>query len=109
MGHVNEKKTRHYMCHENTHFGHRVLTPRLMNLFLSKLEHGEEIWLEILERAGVKHTIFNTRQIYPDALMTDLAAAVAEYRGDTMDNTMQFFGKCFVKFFSNLGQVSKIC
>ncbi|XP_043279347.1 soluble guanylate cyclase 89Da-like isoform X2 [Venturia canescens] len=41
--------------------------------------------------------------MYPDALMTDLAAVVAKYRHDTIDNTMRFFGKCFVKFFSNLG------
>lgn len=47
--------------------------------------------------------VFNTRQIYPDELMTNLATALAAYTGDSMDNVMQFFGKCFVRFFSNLG------
>ncbi|KYM92221.1 Soluble guanylate cyclase 89Db [Atta colombica] len=67
------------------------------------LEFGEEVWLRILEKADCKHIVFNTRQIYPDMLMTNLAMALAAYTGDSMDNIMQFFGKCFVRFFSNLG------
>ncbi|EZA52930.1 Soluble guanylate cyclase 89Db [Ooceraea biroi] len=35
--------------------------------------------------------------------MTNLATALAAYTGDSMDNIMQFFGNCFVRFFSNLG------
>lgn len=35
--------------------------------------------------------------------MTNLAAALAAYTGDSMDSIMQFFGKCFVRYFSNLG------
>ncbi|XP_012288927.1 soluble guanylate cyclase 89Db [Orussus abietinus] len=68
-----------------------------------QLEYGEEMWLQIVESAGTKNVVFNTRQIYPDHLMTDLAAALAGHTGDTVDWVMQFFGKCFVRFFSNLG------
>ncbi|XP_072747982.1 soluble guanylate cyclase 89Db [Anoplolepis gracilipes] len=71
--------------------------------YFVQLEFGEEVWLQILEQADCKHMVFNTRQIYSDELMTNLAAALATYTGDSMDNIMQFFGKCFVRFFSNLG------
>ncbi|XP_032673100.1 soluble guanylate cyclase 89Da-like isoform X2 [Odontomachus brunneus] len=68
-----------------------------------KLEFGDKIWCHILEKADCKHMVFNTRQTYSDELMTNLAAALAAYTGDSMDNIMQFFGRCFVRFFSNLG------
>ncbi|XP_031838866.1 soluble guanylate cyclase 89Da-like [Nomia melanderi] len=68
-----------------------------------QLEYGEEIWLQILEKADCKHMVFNTRQVYPDELMTNLAAALASLSNDSVDNVMRFFGKCFVRFFSNLG------
>ncbi|XP_034936654.1 soluble guanylate cyclase 89Da-like isoform X2 [Chelonus insularis] len=61
------------------------------------------MWLEILQEAGIKFTVFNTRQIYPDNVILDLAAALAEKTGVSINNTMHFFGKCFVRFFSNLG------
>lgn len=73
-----------------------------MNFWL-QLEYGDDIWRQLLERADCKHMVFNTRQIYPDDLMTNLAAALATLSSDTVDNVMQFFGKCFVRFFSNLG------
>ncbi|KAL0134164.1 hypothetical protein PUN28_001180 [Cardiocondyla obscurior] len=71
--------------------------------YFVQLEFGEEVWFRILEKVDCKRIVFNTRQIYPDELMINLAAALAEYTGDSMDNIMQFFGKCFVRFFSNLG------
>ncbi|XP_011498155.1 PREDICTED: soluble guanylate cyclase 89Da-like [Ceratosolen solmsi marchali] len=68
-----------------------------------QLKYGEDLWLDILEKAGAKHTVFNTRQIYPDDLMTKLAAELAVHTCETVDSVMQYFGKCFVRFFSNLG------
>nr|CAD7455711.1 unnamed protein product [Timema tahoe] len=72
---------------------------------MRKLEYGEEIWREILERAGCKYTVFNTHQIYPDNLVPNLAAASAEVTGPgaTAEQFMEFFGRCFVRFFSNFG------
>nr|CAD7425198.1 unnamed protein product [Timema monikensis] len=69
------------------------------------LEYGEEIWREILERAGCKYTVFNTHQIYPDNLVPNLAAASVEVTGPgaTAEQFMEFFGRCFVRFFSNFG------
>ncbi|KAG6795862.1 soluble guanylate cyclase 89Db-like isoform X1 [Apis mellifera caucasica] len=66
------------------------------------------MWLQLLERADCKHMVFNTRQTYPDELMTNLAAALAEFNGESVENVMQFFGKCFVRFFSNLGYACMI-
>ncbi|XP_032456579.1 soluble guanylate cyclase 89Da [Nasonia vitripennis] len=68
-----------------------------------QLQYGEDLWLDVLERAGVKHTVFNTRQIYPDELMTKLASGLAVHTCETVDRVMQYFGECFVRFFSNLG------
>ncbi|XP_012250694.1 soluble guanylate cyclase 89Da-like [Athalia rosae] len=68
-----------------------------------QLEYGEEVWNHIVEAAGATHSVFNTRQIYPDNLMTDLAAALAVYNAQPVEEVMYFFGKCFVRFFSNLG------
>ncbi|XP_032674743.1 soluble guanylate cyclase 89Db-like isoform X4 [Odontomachus brunneus] len=73
------------------------------SFFYFMLEFGDKIWCHILEKADCKHMVFNTRQTYSDELMTNLAAALAAYTGDSMDNIMQFFGRCFVRFFSNLG------
>ncbi|XP_046418773.1 soluble guanylate cyclase 89Da-like isoform X1 [Neodiprion fabricii] len=68
-----------------------------------QLEYGEDVWNEILESAGIKHSVFNTRQVYPDTVMTDLAATLATCTGQSIDSVMNFFGRCFVRFFSNLG------
>ncbi|XP_076284073.1 soluble guanylate cyclase 89Db-like isoform X2 [Lasioglossum baleicum] len=73
-----------------------------------QLEYGEEVWLQVVEKADCKHMVFNTRQIYPDELMTNLAAALAALNDDSVDNVMRFFGKCFVRYFSNLGYVYTI-
>lgn len=70
-----------------------------------QLEYGEEVWQQVREQAGCKFAVFNTHQIYPDHVMTSLAAACAEVTGEgaTKDHFMQFFGRCFVRFFSNFG------
>ena len=39
--------------------------------------------------------------------MTKLAIALVNHSGDSMDNVMEFFGKCFVRFCNNLGWVKK--
>uniref|UniRef100_A0A1B0EW13 guanylate cyclase n=1 Tax=Lutzomyia longipalpis TaxID=7200 RepID=A0A1B0EW13_LUTLO len=42
-------------------------------------------------------------QIYPDSLMPDLAAALSAITGRSNEYFMIFFGRCFVRFFSNFG------
>jgi len=70
-----------------------------------QLEYGEEIWQQVMEEAGFKFAVFSTHHIYPDNVMTDLATACAMVTGEgaTTDHFIQFFGRCFVRFFSNYG------
>jgi hypothetical protein len=72
---------------------------------LFQLEYGEEVWQQVRELADCKFAVFNTHHIYPDHVMTSLAAACASVTGEgaTKDHFMQFFGRCFVRFFSNFG------
>lgn len=41
--------------------------------------------------------------------MPDLAQALSAATGETFDYFMNFFGKCFVRFFSNFGYDKMIC
>lgn len=47
--------------------------------------------------------MFYSLKIYPDSLMPDLAEALAALTGESFDYFMDFFGKCFVRFFTNFG------
>ncbi|XP_037942629.1 soluble guanylate cyclase 89Da-like [Teleopsis dalmanni] len=66
-------------------------------------EYGNNIWKEICKIVDCKHQTFKTHQIYPDKLMPDIAAAAAACTGKSFDFFMNFFGRCFVRFFSNFG------
>nr|XP_022904933.1 soluble guanylate cyclase 89Db-like [Onthophagus taurus] len=68
-----------------------------------QLEYGEEMWFKVVEMAGCKHSVFNTHQVYPDSVMEKLALSCAKVTSATSDNFMNFFGRCFVRYFSNLG------
>jgi guanylate cyclase len=50
-----------------------------------------------------KHTVFNTHQVYPDHIMGSLASVLAQITSQSYESFMNFFGKCFVRFFSNYG------
>ncbi|XP_055617436.1 soluble guanylate cyclase 89Db-like isoform X1 [Toxorhynchites rutilus septentrionalis] len=68
-----------------------------------QLEYGEHVWKQALQTTGCKFTVFNTYQLYPDSLIPDLAAALSAITGRSIDEFMVFFGRCFVRFFSNFG------
>ena len=72
-----------------------------------KEKYGEKTWNLIRLRAGVKKHVFVTHERYPDNLMIDVAGAASEVIGKqnnmNRDDFIQFFGVCFVKFFSNYG------
>ncbi|XP_058812767.1 soluble guanylate cyclase 89Db-like isoform X1 [Topomyia yanbarensis] len=71
--------------------------------YFVQLEYGEHIWRQALLTTGCKLTVFNTYQQYPDSLIPDLAAALSAITGKSIDEFMVFFGRCFVRFFSNFG------
>ncbi|XP_060524248.1 soluble guanylate cyclase 89Db-like [Cylas formicarius] len=68
-----------------------------------QLEYGDEIWQRALQMSECKYTVFNTHQVYPDHIMANLASALAQITAKSYDSFMTFFGKCFVRFFSNYG------
>lgn len=72
-------------------------------LFLLQLEYGEDVWRKALEVSECKYTVFNTHQVYPDYIMASLASALAKITTVSYDSFMHFFGKCFVRYFSNFG------
>lgn len=68
-----------------------------------QVEYGEDVWRQAMAFIDCKITVFNTHQVYSDSLIPDLAAALSEITGKSYDSFMQFFGRCFVRFFSNFG------
>lgn len=72
---------------------------------LLQLEYGEAVWTEVLKRANCPVPVFCTHQVYPDNLMKDIASACAVIINNNSDVEyfMRFFGRCFVRFFSNFG------
>ncbi|XP_060074329.1 soluble guanylate cyclase 89Db-like [Ylistrum balloti] len=69
-----------------------------------KTDHGEHMWRSVLEHIGLKNTVFTTHVIYPDHVMIDLSKACSTLIGDrTPEEYLEYFGQCFVKFFSHYG------
>lgn len=68
-----------------------------------QLEYGEEKWKEVLQVAGYKYTVFNTHQVYPDETMQTIAKACEQVTSSSYDSFMNFFGRCFVRYFSHFG------
>ena len=70
-------------------------------------KYGEEKWETIRERAAISDHMFVTHKRYSESNMQKIAEAAEEVLGEetdmTSDDFMQFFGGCFVKFFSNYG------
>ena len=68
---------------------------------------GEAKWNEIRERAGICDHMFITHKRYSESFMMKIADAAAEILGEETDmlsdDFMQYFGTCFVKFFSHYG------
>jgi len=62
-------------------------------------EYGMETWRKVCQIVDCKHQSFKTHQIYPDKLMPDFAAALSASTGESFDFCMNFFGRCFVRFF----------
>lgn len=68
-----------------------------------QLEYGEDVWQKLLLKSECKYSVFNTHQTYPDNVMSLLAEALANITSTSIDDSMMFFGRCFVRFFSNYG------
>ncbi|XP_014253023.1 soluble guanylate cyclase 89Da-like isoform X2 [Cimex lectularius] len=67
-------------------------------------EYGTAAWRQVVARVGCPSN-FNTLQIYDDRLIQDLAAAASELLNPCKSSNefMTYFGRCFVRFFTNFG------
>ncbi|KAK3594150.1 hypothetical protein CHS0354_040928 [Potamilus streckersoni] len=67
-------------------------------------DYGSDLWQNILEHAGMKNMVFSTHKTYKDDSLKKIAAAccVVLNKG-SMDEYMDYFGKCFVEFCSSYG------
>lgn len=63
------------------------------------------MWNKVIATAGCKFSVFTTHQVYPDGTMSNLATACAKITNASYDSFMDFFGRCFVRYFTNLGYV----
>ncbi|KAK3103807.1 hypothetical protein FSP39_022035 [Pinctada imbricata] len=67
-------------------------------------DYGQTKWQQVLEHAGIKNMVFTTHAVYSDETMQNLATSCACVLKDkTKEGFFQYFGQCFVLFFSNYG------
>ncbi|KAL8565377.1 hypothetical protein ACOMHN_029072 [Nucella lapillus] len=60
---------------------------------------GQEIWAQMLQKAGINSSIdFVTHKKYPLDYMPSLARAHSQIQKITYEESMYYFGQCFVRF-----------
>lgn len=57
------------------------------------LHHGEAVWEQIRERAGVSEEVFLSNEGYPDAMTYNLVAAAAELLNAPAEEILEAFGE----------------
>lgn len=76
-------------------------------------KYGEEKWDKIRECVGINDYMFIIYKCYSESMMQKIVDVSGEVFGEEMymmsDDFMQFFGSCFVKFFSYYGYDCIIC
>ncbi|XP_025087604.1 soluble guanylate cyclase 88E-like isoform X3 [Pomacea canaliculata] len=68
--------------------------------------HGEQVWQQVLQEAGLRNMVFSTHRQYSDQVMVQLASACSKVLSrflPTVDCSMHFFGTCFVTFCAQYG------
>ncbi|CAF0856685.1 unnamed protein product [Adineta ricciae] len=68
------------------------------------LGYGNQIWKKIVQELNFEHESFTTLGRYEDNLVEKIAECLADILHEgTPEYYMQFFGECFVRFFTNYG------
>ncbi|CAF0955453.1 unnamed protein product [Rotaria sordida] len=68
------------------------------------LSYGYHIWKKIVQELNFEHESFTTLGRYEDNLIEKIAECLADILHEgTLEYYMQFFGECFVRFFTNYG------
>lgn len=60
--------------------------------------HGEKVWLEIKNHAGIKEESFISMQPYPDKMTYDLVGAASELLNVEAEKILELFGEYWIKF-----------
>lgn len=72
--------------------------------FFIKENYGNDNWNMILEHGGIKNMVFSPHKLYKDEIMLNLAKSCSVVLKDrSTEEYLNFFGQCFVKFFSHYG------
>ena len=64
---------------------------------------GEETWVRVREKGGVRHSTFTTQKTYSETVIPRLAKAAVEETGMEMDHLMRKLGNHFVQFVGQYG------
>ncbi|CAF3478037.1 unnamed protein product [Adineta steineri] len=68
------------------------------------LNYGRQIWKRIVQELNFEHETFTTFGQYDDSLVTKIAECLSDIlHEETSDYYMEYFGECFVRFFTNYG------
>ncbi|CAF2064681.1 unnamed protein product [Rotaria magnacalcarata] len=68
------------------------------------LSYGNQIWKKVVQELNFEHESFTTLGRYDDNLIDKIAECLADILHEgTPEYYMQFFGECFVRFFTNYG------
>ncbi|CAF0908758.1 unnamed protein product, partial [Didymodactylos carnosus] len=66
--------------------------------------YGHQTWRRIVQELNFEHDSFTTLGRYDEDLIEKIALCLADILHDgTPDKYMEFFGECFVRFFTNYG------
>ena len=78
-----------------------LLCENLRDMIIRK--HGEAMWIQVHENAGVKSQSFVLHTVYSDAAISHLARAYAEITSKSVDSIMKELGISFVTFVEKNG------
>ena len=65
--------------------------------------YGEEMWLKVREKGGIRHSTFTTQKTYSETVVPRLAKAAADATGLELDHLMHKLGNHFVLFVGQYG------
>ena len=83
----------------------------LVNIAIRDLilgQHGEEVWLEIVQRSGASHSTFVGMERYPDSLTYDLVSAASEVLDAPVPALLEAFGEFWMSFTAQKGYGSAL-
>ena len=78
-----------------------LLCENLRNMIMQK--HGENVWFQVRDMAGIKSQSFVLHNVYSDSLIACMAQAYADITSQSLDGVMHELGVSFVSFVETNG------